>query len=312
MSSTAPRHRKNILVIEDSLATREGLVLAVEMAGHDALAAADGQEALRVLRAVAPVDLILLDLFMPIMDGWHFREEQLRDPELASIPVLVLSACANVAREAIALGVAGLLQKPVAFDDLLACIRGYASQTRPGILIVDDEVQVRTMLGLALRHHGFKVWLADGGRKAIELYARQRDAIDVVLLDVRTPGFNGLQTLAALQKINPLVRCCFISDDSVPYPRASLLALGACAVLEKPFGLVDVSHALREALAAREEPVNVAPLQTPHRVLGRSAQGESCGCPISDNKPKVIDFGVAQAEDASCAGVAVISSAAGC
>jgi CheY-like chemotaxis protein len=261
MSSTVPRDRKNILVIEDDLATREGLVMAVEMAGHKAVAAANGQEALRVLRAVTPVDLILLDLLMPIMDGWHFREEQLRDPELASIPVLILSACANVVQAAIALGVAGLLQKPVAFDDLLACIRGYASQTMPGILIVDDEVQVRTMLGLALRHHGFKVWLADSGRKAIELYA-QHDAIDVVLLDVRTPGFNGLQTLAALQKINPLVRCCFISDDSVPYPRASLLALGACAVLEKPFGLVDVSHALREALGAREERVKVASLQT--------------------------------------------------
>jgi CheY-like chemotaxis protein len=281
MSSTAPRHRKNILVIEDDLATREGLVMAVEMAGHDALAAADGQKALRVLREVTPVDLILLDLFMPIMDGWHFREEQLRDPELASIPVLVLSASANVAREAIALGVAGLLQKPVAFDELLACIRGYASQTMPGILIVDDEVQVRTMLGLALRHHGFKVWLADGGRKAVELYAQQQDAIDVVLLDVRMPGFNGLQSLAALQKIDPLVRCCFISDDSVLYPRASLLALGACAVLEKPFGLVDVSHALRQALAAREERVNGAPLQTPRVPPTGSLDGRRSGRPAA-------------------------------
>jgi CheY-like chemotaxis protein len=263
MSSTQPRSRKNILVIEDDLATREGLVMAVEMAGHEALAAADGQEALRILRAVTPVDLILLDLVMPIMDGWHFREEQLRHPELASIPVLILSACANVMQAAIALGVAGLLQKPVAFDDLLACIRGYASHPMPGILIVDDEVQVRTMLGLALRHHGFKVWLADGGRKAVELYAQEQDAIDVVLLDVRMPGFNGLRTLAALRKIDALVRCCFISDDAVSYPRASLLALGACAVLQKPFGLVDVSHALREALGPREERVHGALLPTP-------------------------------------------------
>src|SRR5262249_14719366 len=80
---------------------------------------------LQWLRTATPAPfLILLDLTMPVMNGWQFRREQQRDPGLAAIPVLLVSANADGARQAGALAAAGHLAKPVDADQLLAWIRG--------------------------------------------------------------------------------------------------------------------------------------------------------------------------------------------
>jgi CheY-like chemotaxis protein len=67
----------------------------------------------------------VLDLFMPTMNGWKFREEQVKDPNLASIPVVVISADPAAARQAADLGVAATMPKPVDFDRLLSIVGQY-------------------------------------------------------------------------------------------------------------------------------------------------------------------------------------------
>jgi CheY-like chemotaxis protein len=114
---------KTILVVEDDPATREALGLILGSAGFGVLGAPNGQEALGLLRSGPYPDLILLDLMMPVMDGWQFRREQTRDPALAAIPVVVLSADGNVRQKASALGAAGYLQKPVEVENLLETIQ---------------------------------------------------------------------------------------------------------------------------------------------------------------------------------------------
>src|SRR5581483_10924218 len=91
-----------------------------------------------------------------------------------------------------------------------------------GILVVDDEECVRTVLDLALRQQGFVVWLAADAQGALDLYRRHHDTIDVVLLDVRMPGSDGPQTLLALQRVNPQVRCGFMSVDLGDYTEEGL------------------------------------------------------------------------------------------
>jgi CheY-like chemotaxis protein len=125
--------------------------------------------------------------------------------------------------------------------------------TQPGILIVDDEARVRTLLRQGLGHFGFAVWTAADGREALEVYRQHRPAIDLVILDVRMPGLDGPQTLHALQQLNPAVRCCFISGDTSPYQPHELLALGACCLLEKPFQLAAMANTLW-AIVGEEDP----------------------------------------------------------
>jgi CheY-like chemotaxis protein len=115
-----------------------------------------------------------------------------------------------------------------------------------GVLVVDDQAEVGGVLDLAFRQEGFAVWMAVNGREAHDLYRRYGQAIDVVLLDVRMPGWDGPQTLAALRELNPQIRCCFMSGDTGRYDERQLRDLGAAAMFQKPFVLAEAAEALRE------------------------------------------------------------------
>lgn len=121
-----------ILVIDDEADIRDTIVEVLADEGYDAVGAGNGREALDALAgsSVLP-DAVLLDLRMPVLDGVGFRKEQLRDPRLASLPVIVLSANEQVSEIAEELGVAGFLRKPFdlhALLEALAEIRAGASE----------------------------------------------------------------------------------------------------------------------------------------------------------------------------------------
>jgi CheY-like chemotaxis protein len=84
---------ETVMVVEDDAFIRDAVVEILAEEGFEAVGVRNGRDALRRLRRskVRP-SLILLDLMMPVMNGWQFRSEQLRDPALAAIPVLVMSA----------------------------------------------------------------------------------------------------------------------------------------------------------------------------------------------------------------------------
>jgi len=83
---------KPVLVVEDNHETRAVLTMLLEAQGYNVLTAADGQEGLDYLRAGHPVCLVILDLRMPIMDGWTFLDAVQRDPVLEAIPIVAFSA----------------------------------------------------------------------------------------------------------------------------------------------------------------------------------------------------------------------------
>ncbi len=119
---TEPRS-KNVLVVEDDRDIRESVVEVLEDEGYTVWAAADGQEALERLSGNHPrPHIILLDLMMPVMNGFQFREEQLRRADLAAIPVLIVTADANARAKAESLRAAGFVQKPLKIQPLLDMI----------------------------------------------------------------------------------------------------------------------------------------------------------------------------------------------
>jgi CheY-like chemotaxis protein len=112
-----------ILLVEDDTDSRESLAAVLRSGGHAVVTAANGHEAHEWLRsAPALPNVILLDLVMPVMDGWHFRWEQVQHAELAAIPVVVLSGENDVREIATSLGAAGYLSKPVNPVSLLATL----------------------------------------------------------------------------------------------------------------------------------------------------------------------------------------------
>jgi two-component system, chemotaxis family, chemotaxis protein CheY len=123
--------RNLILVVDDDLDVQWVYREVLEMEGYRVVLARDGAEALHLLRRGLRPALILLDLLMPRMNAWSFRLRQLEDPALASIPVIVVYAQDLGARAMNALGVQGLLEKPVDLDVLLRAVGAWATPEGP-------------------------------------------------------------------------------------------------------------------------------------------------------------------------------------
>jgi CheY-like chemotaxis protein len=118
MTTTSERH---VLVVDDDADIRETLADILAVAGFVVTLAANGREALDRLHEAA-FDLVVLDLMMPVMTGWEFREEQLRDPAVADVPVIVVSA----ARSPKPLPAAAFLPKPFDLDAILTLVERLA------------------------------------------------------------------------------------------------------------------------------------------------------------------------------------------
>ncbi len=114
-----------ILIVEDDSALREALAQVLSDEGYKLLSARDGLEAVNCLKRGNRPDVILLDLSMPVVNGWEFRMFQKRDPELASIPVVLITA-GDYSREEVAwLEPSALLHKPLDLPHLLSVIRRF-------------------------------------------------------------------------------------------------------------------------------------------------------------------------------------------
>jgi two-component system, chemotaxis family, chemotaxis protein CheY len=122
MSAHAGSDRK-ILIVEDDDLIRRAVQMVLEWEGYQVDSATNGQEALDYLRAGNRPRLIVLDLMMPVLDGQHFRQEQLRDPSLAFIPVIVVSACST----ATSVNAVHHVRKPFEVQELLDAIRDQLS-----------------------------------------------------------------------------------------------------------------------------------------------------------------------------------------
>ena len=99
-----PHAGKSVLVVEDDEDVRGAVAAFLEVKGYAVIEATNGREALACLTTPESVCLIVLDLFMPDMNGWAFRNEQLKDPRLAIIPVIVISADHSAIRRAVSPG----------------------------------------------------------------------------------------------------------------------------------------------------------------------------------------------------------------
>ena len=116
--------RQVVLVVDDDPDALDAITTILEDAGYDALRAANGRDALGQLGDHrGRCDLILLDLLMPVMNGWDFRRKQKETPAFADIPVLLMSAGAHMATVSGELNAAGYVTKPVEMSDLLEVVR---------------------------------------------------------------------------------------------------------------------------------------------------------------------------------------------
>ena len=116
-----------VMLVEDNEQTSTAMKALLELEHYRVAAVGDGESALRLLRGGLRPGLILLDLRLPGKDAYQFRVEQLQDPELSLIPVVVYSGATDVAEQAKSLGAVASFHKPVEVDTLLEVVARHCS-----------------------------------------------------------------------------------------------------------------------------------------------------------------------------------------
>jgi CheY-like chemotaxis protein len=192
----------DVLVVDDDAALRESLVEALAQEGFVAIAATNGAEALRLARDRKP-GVILLDLEMPVMNGWQFLERRRSDRALMGVPVITLSALA--AGTSGRRDVAGRLEKPLDQRELIDAVRPFFSPARsavarPTILVVDDDDDTRMSVAELLEQEGYQVARASHGEEA-EAYLRHRQRPDCIVLDLMMPVMDGWTFASRLEQM---------------------------------------------------------------------------------------------------------------
>jgi hypothetical protein len=186
-----------VLVIDDEAAVRDLMQRFLTKEGFRVVTASGGEEGLRLARELRP-DAITLDVMMPGLDGWAVLSALKADPEVADIPVVMLTIVDDK-NLGYALGASDYLTKPIDRDRLVTVLKQHR-RDRP-VLVVDDDAGLRQLLRRVLEPEGYAVVEAENGRVALE---RLRDVSpSVVLLDLMMPEMDGFEFVAEFRRHEP-------------------------------------------------------------------------------------------------------------
>jgi adenylate cyclase len=195
-AQAAPQRSNRVLVIDDDPTVRDLMRRFLSREGFDAVTAEDGREGIDLARELRP-SVITLDVFMPEMDGWSVLQALKADPDLATIPVIMLTIL-DEKQKGVALGASGYLTKPVDRARLAALLdRFKVKEAVPRVLVVEDDAVTREMMRRLLVAEGWEVTGAGNGREALDRLATDRPHL--ILLDQMMPEMDGFQFLAELR-----------------------------------------------------------------------------------------------------------------
>jgi CheY-like chemotaxis protein len=183
-------------VIDDDPTARDLMATYLTDEGFAVEIAASGVDGLRRARELRPA-AIMLDILMPEIDGWTVLAALKGEPELADIPVVIVTIV-DEQRRGIALGAAGYLTKPIDRERLIAILLRLRPAGAPGsVLVVEDDEEQRQFVCESLGARGWRVREAANGRLALDAVAAELP--DVILLDLMMPEMDGFELVAALQ-----------------------------------------------------------------------------------------------------------------
>ncbi len=182
-----------ILVVDDDATVRDLLTRMLESEGFEVVTAASGSEGLLLAEKLHPA-AITLDVMMPSMDGWTMLSKLKEDPELADIPVVMVSMLAEENR-GYALGADDYLVKPVDKGELVEVLQKFRSgdDADGDILVVEDDEPTRSLMRRVLEQEGWSVVDAEDGVQALDRV--EASTPELVFLDLMMPNMDGFEFL---------------------------------------------------------------------------------------------------------------------
>ena len=190
-----------VLVVEDDYKSADLIRVQLEAEGFQVLHAASAEAAL-VLAMQQPLALITLDIMLPNMDGWEMLTRMKQVPQLARIPVVIISIVSDRTR-GFSLGAAAVMQKPISRQELYASLVDLGLfPLSPGralkVLVVDDDPQAVELAAVRVSGLATEVLHAYGGREAIAI--ARKELPDLIVLDLMMPEVSGFDVVEALRQ----------------------------------------------------------------------------------------------------------------
>jgi PAS domain S-box-containing protein len=247
-SGEKSRRTPRVLVIDDDPQVLELMRRTLEKEGFEVNGASSGPEGLRKAREWRP-DAITLDVMMPDVDGWTVLGQLKNDPDLSSIPV-VLVTFAGDRGPGLTLGAAEQLEKPIQRDRLVTVLQRLCPAGPGRVLVVDDDANNRELFQRTLSQEGWTVETAENGRQALD--RMKGDPTRLVILDLMMPEVDGFEVLEKMHQ-NPqwasvpvvVVTAKELTDEE----RAYLTAHTARLVDRKEFSTEQLVDWLRQVSA---------------------------------------------------------------
>ena len=250
------REKKTILIVEDMGMNRQ-LLSVILGQDYNILEAENGLEALEVLeKEHSSIALIMLDIIMPVMDGFTFLEHAKNTEEYKEIPIIFVTAETykeNVLK-GLENGVCDVIAKP--FDpylithrvgQLIQLTEGQkrkrvgqahpAKQKEPGFVLIVDDAEMNRVILKEMLHEKYRILEAADGEEALGHLAAHKGEIEAVLLDIIMPVMDGIEMMGKAQNKMLLhdVPVIAITAESSPVKMQQIRDLGICEIIHKPF-----------------------------------------------------------------------------
>jgi CheY-like chemotaxis protein len=266
---------KRLLIVDDNATNRQILTLQAQSWGMVTCAVASGFEALSLIEQKEPFDVAILDMQMPQMDGLSVAAEIQQQPDYQKLPLIMLTSVGKPDEQTIIPIFAAFLTKPIKQFDLynvLIHILGGPIQVKPNratpplqinpqlaafplrILLAEDNVVNQKVALHLLRSLGYQADVASNGLEV--LAALNRQAYDVVLMDVQMPKMDGLATTRHICQESfstPRPRIIAMTANAMQGDREECLKAGMDDYLSKPIRMEELSQALRRCAGQQEE-----------------------------------------------------------
>lgn len=259
-----------VLVIDDDLFSRNLLAAVLEENGYTAEAVEDGNHGLEIMLE-KEVDLVLLDLIMPHMDGFEVLRRMKSKKTLMHIPVIVMSGEMDPASiiQCMEIGAVDYLTKPCHPELLNTCIKNvlqgdpcgekavHAKNRKNGspgmMLVVDDDAMYRTLLTVSLEERGYIVDQAENGKQAWDMICST--AYDLVFLDLVMPEMNGFEVLEHIKSDSKTdhIPVIVVSAEDDMDSIVRCIENGAADYLSKPFEPAILHARVNASLAGKRQ-----------------------------------------------------------
>lgn len=223
----------NILVVDDIRSMRVTLGGILEDKGHNVVTAENGYQAIEAVKKT-PFDLIFIDIKMPGINGVQtFREIKKIDSNAVVIMMTAYSV-EDLLKEALEEGAYATVHKPFDVDKIIAVIEKVYKE-KVLILVVDDKFNDRETLKMILEDKGYRVATAGDGAEAIEMVKSKH--FDIIFLDVRLPGMDGIETFERVKGIDPDVNVIMMTGYTEEDLLRKAVNEGAYTCIHKPFNM---------------------------------------------------------------------------